>query len=158
MTQQHITSTLEKKWSSNGQARESETRNALKVAYVVAIIAAAGAFIVPGLLRGVALWQSFTSKTPGAVIAIVAILVPFIIETSRAAALLWSVADAARSRYYSSAIGAVISIAFVWHELANVEQYVEAAGGNQLVLASVKFIIVAALLIEARLIAGLFRK
>jgi len=125
---------------------------------MVAIVAAAGAFIVPGLLRGVALWQSFTSKTPNTIVAIVAILVPFIVEASRAAALLWSVVDAARGRYYSSTIGIIISILFVWHELANVRNYVETAGGNELVLASVKFIIVAALLIEARLIAGLFRK
>jgi len=125
---------------------------------VTAIIAAAGAFVVPGLLRGVALLQSFTSKTPSAVVVIVAILVPFIVEASRAAALLWSVVDAARGRYYSSAIGIIISILFVWHELANVRNYVETAGGSELVLASVKFIIVAALLLEARLIAGLFRK
>ena len=121
-------------------------------------MAAIAAFIVPGALRGVALYTSFETKTPQAVVFATAVLVPFIIEFSRAAALLWSVADAARSRYYSSAIGVIISIAFVWHELANVERYVEAAGGNQLVLASVKFIIVAALLLEARLIAGLFRR
>jgi hypothetical protein len=142
----------------NGQTREKETKAALKAAYYTAIVAAIAAFVVPGMLRGVGLFESFNSKTPSIVVAATSILIPFIIEVSRAAALLWSVADAARSRYYSSAIGVVISIAFVWHELANVERYVEAAGGNQLVLASVKFIIVAALLIEARLIAGLFRK
>jgi hypothetical protein len=158
MTANVFSSTQSAKWSSNGQTKEKETHNALKTAYIVAIIAAAGAFIVPGLLRGVALLQSFTNETPVAVVAIVATLVPFIIEASRAAALLWSVADAARGRYYSSAIGIVISILFVWHELVNVRNYVTAAGGNELVLASVKFIIVAALLIEARLIAGLFRQ
>jgi len=110
------------------------------------------------VFEGRSRYTSFMERTPQAVVFATAVLVPFIIETSRAAALLWSVADAARSRYYSSAIGIVISIAFVWHELANVERYVEAAGGNQLVLASVKFIIVAALLLEARLIAGLFRR
>lgn len=121
-------------------------------------MAAIAAFIVPGALRGVALYTSFMEKTPQTVVLATAVLVPFIIEASRAAALLWSVADAARGRYYSSSIGIIISILFVWHELANVRNYVTAAGGNELVLASVKFIIVAALLLEARLIAGLFRR
>ena len=158
MTVSAFSSTQPEKLSSNGQTKIKETRAALKAAYYAAIVAAIAAFIVPGALRGVALYTSFDARTPQAIVLATAILVPFIIETSRAAALLWSVADAARSRYYSSAIGVVISIAFVWHELANVERYVEAAGGNELVLASVKFIIVAALLIEARLIAGLFRR
>ena len=158
MTVNDTLSTQAAKWSSNGQTREKETRAALKAAYYAAIVAAIAAFIVPGALRGVALYASFMERTPQTVVLATAVLVPFIIEASRAAALLWSVADAARGRYYSSTIGIIISILFVWHELANVRNYVTAAGGNELVLASVKFIIVAALLLEARLIAGLFRR
>ena len=81
------------------------------------------------------------------------------IGAARLAALLWSVADAIRSRFYSAALGVIISIAFAWHELSTAEMALSALEmKSDLAKSSYKMLLIATLLVEARLIAGLFRK
>lgn len=135
------------------------TINIMLVAYYAAVAAGLLAFLTLAVVRYIAAYNSIESSVSDGVRVFIAISIASIVAIARAIALLWSTVDASRRRYISCALGVIISIAFMWHELANADLMCELAGlKNDFIKSAIRFTIVAAMMIEARLIAGLFRK
>lgn len=129
------------------------------IAYYAAIAAGLLAFVTLAVVRYIASYNSIEATTNEGVRTFIALSIASIVAIARTIALLWSTVDAHRRRYISCALGVVISITFMWHELSNAATMCDLAGlRNDFIKSAIKFTIVAAMLIEARLITGLFRK
>lgn len=129
------------------------------IAYYAAIAAGILAFLTLAVIRYTASFNSIDQSVSEGVRVFIAISTASIVAVARTVALLWSTVDAHRRRYISCTLGVIISITFMWHELSNANLMCDLSGlKNDFIKAAVKFIIVAAMLIEARLITGLFRK
>ena len=135
--------------------QSEKIKSVLRAAYITAILCVCMMFISNATLKFVAITQLKSSIT----CILLGLSAGYGIGAARMAALLWSVADAIRGRYYSAAIGVIVSIAFAWHELSTSEMALSALRiESDLAKSSYKMLLVATLLIEARLITGLFRK
>ena len=140
---------------NNDSERSEKIKAVLRAAYIAAILCVCLMFATNATLKFIAI----TEVKEGLTCILLGLSSGYGIGAARLTALLWSVADAARGRYYSAAIGAIISIAFAWHELSTAEMALSALKiDSDLAKSSYKMLLIATLLVEARLIAGLFRK
>ena len=149
----------ETSYRSNGLNSDSERsekiKAVLRAAYITAILCVCLMFVTNATLKFIAM----TEVKGGLTCILLGLSSGYGIGAARLTALLWSVADAIRGRYYSAGIGVVVSIAFAWYELSTSEMALSALKiESDLAKSSYKMLLVATLLIEARLIAGLFRK